>query len=647
MEAIYFFSLLVVLLIVGLLVWLLLIKMREISSELRQLRQDITKIRHSPVITSQSDPAVFITQDEFALPVQAAAPNRSLLSSEVKKQPSKRPGFFERNPDLEKFIGENLINKLGIAVLVLGIGYFVKFAIDQNWINAWGRVLIGFSCGAALLGLAHHLRKQYAAFSSVLVGGGLAVLYFTIALAFHEYQLFSQAIAFILMVAVTGFSVFMSITYDRQELAVLALLGGFASPLLASSGGNNYLVLFIYILILNIGMLILAYFKKWPVITFISYVATIILFAGWLVAKAMGEPQAPYLGGFIFAMLFYLVFFAMTVVYNLKQQQPFNFLEISILLSNTIFFYLCGLYLLNQLAVGTYLGLFSGVMAFVNGLVFWQLKQQLNDDPKLRLLLGGLGGMLLYLAILFELTYKLSSTTIEMRAIKYLIIASYHYLFAILIFRFLPAGTATRWPLREILLGLSFGSYILLVQPIVEDARNAYLLQPSGSILPFVLHYLALFLLLALLYYAFTYYRQAIGLRTKRMNNFLWFGCSALVYLVSIEADHVLALIQYKSGQNLKNLLQQQHKIYFPILWGLASFGFMLLGMRYKLKTLRLVSLSLFFITLLKLFLFDIQNISAGGRIAAFISLGVLLLIVSFLYQKLKILLLDDTPPEK
>ncbi|MDQ4139785.1 MAG: DUF2339 domain-containing protein, partial [Bacteroidota bacterium] len=74
---------------------------------------------------------------------------------------------------------------------------------------------------------------------------------------------------------------------------------------------------------------------------------------------------------------------------------------------------------------------------------------------------------------------------------------------------------------------------------------------------------------------------------------------------------------------------------------------FMLLGMRYKLKTLRLVSLSLFFITLLKLFLFDIQNISAGGRIAAFISLGVLLLVVSFLYQKLKVLLLDDTPPEK
>ncbi|MDQ3291255.1 MAG: DUF2339 domain-containing protein [Bacteroidota bacterium] len=645
MEAVYFFSLLAVITIVGLLLWLLLVKMREISSELRHLRQDLSQFRQNPVNSSQ--PIASVITEVPVTPAKTVDAIPSQSKNEIKNKPSKRPSFFERNPDLEKFIGENLINKLGIAVLVLGIGYFVKFAIDQNWINAWGRVLIGLGCGLGLLGLAHRLRRQYAGFSSVLVGGGLAVLYFTIALAFHEYHLFSQTLAFILMVGVTGLSVFMAITYDRQELAILAILGGFASPLLASSGGNNYVVLFIYILILNIGMLILAYFKKWSVITLISYLATVILFAGWLVAKVIGEPQAPNLGGFVFAVLFYLVFFAMTVIYNLKQKQSFSLLEISILLSNTIFFYLCGLYSLNQLASGTYLGLYSGVMAFFNGAVVWQLKQQTTVDLKLRYLLGCLAIMLLYLAILFELTYRLGSTTTEMKAIKYLVIASYHYLFAILIFRFIPATVSSRWPWREVLIGLSFGSFVFLVQPIVQEARNAYLLKSGGNFLPFVLHYLALGLLLLLLYHAFIYYQTSNGLRSKKMNQFMWFGCAALVYLASTESDHLLALGQYKPGKNLANLIQQQHKIYFPILWGLASFGFMLLGMRHKLKTLRLVSLSLFFITLVKLFLFDIQNISAGGRIAAFISLGVLLLVVSFLYQKLKVILLDDSPPEK
>src|SRR6185312_868972 len=96
-----------------------------------------------------------------------------------------KPTFWERNPDLEKFIGENLINKIGIAVLVLGIGFFVKYAIDQDWINQIGRVAIGIFCGGILLGVAHYLRKRFKAFSSVLVGGGIAVLYFTIAIAFH------------------------------------------------------------------------------------------------------------------------------------------------------------------------------------------------------------------------------------------------------------------------------------------------------------------------------------------------------------------------------------------------------------------------------------------------------------------------------
>ncbi len=394
-------------------------------------------------------------------------------------------------------------------------------------------------------------------------------------------------------------------------------------------------------------MLILAYFKKWPVITIISYVATVTLFAGWLGAKVIGELQAPYLGGFIFAVLFYAVFFAMTVVYNLKQQQPFSRLEISILLSNTLFFYLCGLYLLHQLAPGTYLGLFSGVLAFFNGAVAWQLHQQAGTDRKLHYLLGGVGLMLLYLAILFELTYRLGGTSTELQAIKYLVIAGYHYLFVALIIRFLPVNVPVRWPLPETLVGLSFGSYVLLVHPIVRATRDTYLLQPTGSILPFALHYLAVGLLLLLLYNAYTYYLRMFGLRSKQMNVLIWFGCGALVYLASTELDHLVILWQYTPGQSLAALLQQEHKIGFPILWGLASFSFMLLGMRHKLKALRLVSLTLFFITLVKLFLFDIQNISAGGRIAAFLSLGILLLVVSFLYQKLKVLLLDDTPPEK
>ena len=182
------------------------------------------------------------------------------------------PSFFEKHPDLEKFIGENLINKIGIAILVLGIGYFVKYAIDKDWVNEIGRVGIGVLAGGLLIGIAHRLNKTYKAFSSVLVGGGLAVLYFTIAIGFHQYHIFSQAAAFAIMVVITGFAVALSLAYNRMELAVLALIGGFASPFILSTGEGNYIVLFSYLLILNCGMLVLAYLKKWNLVNILCYI---------------------------------------------------------------------------------------------------------------------------------------------------------------------------------------------------------------------------------------------------------------------------------------------------------------------------------------------------------------------------------------
>ena len=154
------------------------------------------------------------------------------------------------------------MSKIGVAILVIGIAFFVKFAIDQNWIKPIGRVAIGVLCGLIVLGFAHRLRKNFQAFSSVLVAGGIAVFYFTIGIAFHQYHIFGQTAAFIIMLLITSFSVFISIAYNRQELAALSIIGGFATPFMLSTGEGNYQVLFTYILILDCGMLVLAYLRK-------------------------------------------------------------------------------------------------------------------------------------------------------------------------------------------------------------------------------------------------------------------------------------------------------------------------------------------------------------------------------------------------
>lgn len=97
----------------------------------------------------------------------------------------------ETGNNWEKFVGENLFSKIGILVLIIGIGFFVKYAIDNDWINETARTVLGLLTGFGLWGIAYYLRDRYRNFSSVIAGGGFAVCFVTIAVAYNYYSLFS------------------------------------------------------------------------------------------------------------------------------------------------------------------------------------------------------------------------------------------------------------------------------------------------------------------------------------------------------------------------------------------------------------------------------------------------------------------------
>ena len=98
----------------------------------------------------------------------------------------------KKQVNYEKFIGENLFGKIGILMFVIGVGFFVKYAIDKNWINETFRTVLGFLTGAVLLVVAERLQKKYRTFSSLLAGGAFAVFYLTVAIAFHYYHLLAD-----------------------------------------------------------------------------------------------------------------------------------------------------------------------------------------------------------------------------------------------------------------------------------------------------------------------------------------------------------------------------------------------------------------------------------------------------------------------
>ena len=362
---------------------------RFLREELITLRQDIlkegsvttpqsTQVEAQPVTQTATPPPLpkvtVAAQTPIDQPIKAV---KTKTKVKPKKVRAPKKSFGERFPGLEKLVGEKLIPFIGILLFVIGVGFFVSYAIDQNWISESGRAGIGVLCGGLLIGVAHKLSKGYKVFSSILLGGGIATLYFTVAYAFHEYALFSQTAAFIMMVGVTGFTILSSLFYDRKEIAILGLLGGFLTPFLVSTGSGNYTALFTYLLVLNTGMIVLGYFKNWKVLNILAFFFTTLLFGTWMTTEAL-EDQLPLGGAFGFGTAFFLQFFLQTILYNVTKGVKFKAIEYIMLLMNSFAYFSAGLFILNAHSEGIYSGLFTGVLAsvhFVFAFVLYKKKQ--------------------------------------------------------------------------------------------------------------------------------------------------------------------------------------------------------------------------------------------------------------------------------
>ena len=698
--------------------------------------------RPEPVRETEPFTPHFIRQPEPSRPQTTAPkpqPAESRPASHGQEPP--RQGFFERHPDLEKFIGENLVSKIGIAILVLAIGFFVKYAIDNDWIGPVARVGVGVLCGGILIGIAHWLRNQYKAFSSVLVGGGLAVLYFTIALAFHQYQLFGQTTAFVIMLVITAFSVLLSLLYDRQELAIIALAGGFFTPFLVSNGRGDYVVLFSYLLILNSGLLVIAYNKAWRLLNILAFAFTAILFASWLLSLPYDAVAATYRGGWLFGTAFYLLFFVINVAYTIRTNKRFIASDFGILLVNTCLYFAAGLYLIQQLGLERYKGLYCAVMGIFHLGATWFLFRKNTIDKNILYLLVGitlsfvsltaplqlhghyitifwatesvllywlflksqirlirLASMLIWLAMLVSLgmdwlnNYAFTTEPVPTLfnkgfmtgfysalccgALYYLdrqgfrgrvalaagvtllfldgVLEIYHqmdtgispvyltgftYLYMLVVARVERKAKGETWRLAVTVLLMAAVALYLLTLPAIFYIQST-VLEHRRYLGHFYAHWIGAAVVVLILMELTG--RQKTGLLKMEGALFTWLICGITVVLLSAEGQLLVNAAFYSRSNDLEYLSRVYNKTGLPILWGLCSFVFMWLGMRKKFKPLRIISLLLFSITLVKLFLFDIRNIPIAGKIAAFFCLGVLLLVVSFMYQRLKKIIIED-----
>jgi uncharacterized membrane protein len=213
------------------------------------------------------------------LPTDARSPRR-LVSGAVAKPSSGVPTASSES--FEERLGSQIFNRVAIVLLLVGAAYFLKMAIDRQWIGPIGRVVAGLLAGAVLVLWSERFRqKGFAAFSYSLKAVGSGVLYLSLWAAFHLFHLLPAEAALGLMLLVTAWNAYMAWVQDSELLAVYALAGGFATPVLLSTGGNHEVYLFSYLLAIDVATIALVRLKTWPRLLFGAFPVTVAFFSAW------------------------------------------------------------------------------------------------------------------------------------------------------------------------------------------------------------------------------------------------------------------------------------------------------------------------------------------------------------------------------
>ncbi|WP_270536543.1 DUF2339 domain-containing protein [Prevotella denticola] len=644
-----------------------------------------------------------------------------------------------KETNYEKFIGENLFGKIGILVFIIGIGFFVKYAIDQNWINETARTILGYAVGAGMLVLAERLHRRYHAFSSLLAGGAFGVFYLITAIAFHYYELFSQTVSFVILCATTVFMSVVSILYDRKELAVTALVGGFLAPFIVSTDSGSIITLQTYISILNVGMFCLAMYKKWGILPVVAFCFTYIIL--WMTTLTSGDLATPvcYIILLAFATLFYLIFL-LPVIFILRTQCSGNMRRamLTVVTADSFLYLLYGNYVLEHCDT-TFAkdGFIAFFIAVVNLAVYLYLRFRIAGQNTLRnfmlaltitfvsigipmqfdtanlvMLWAAEAVLLLWLFTrekdrIFEvgavvlslltiaslLFYRLLGTPLadpgdslflNGNFLVMLFISAVAFVVAIILQRnrelfsedrrliaYSPCNAVAYavgfgilyvafWDDFHIHVGSPVADYASLLSANVLLCVGAFVLRNRFGMDRYKVPYDVTVYLAAGLYAAAVWNNASTEADLLRwIMTFVTIAYLAYVMrgLLLAMPDNrnqhtefaIIATLVWLTGTRLlvTSFHEENFSTAFSLSLGLAAFILMCAGMRYHSKEVRIVSLAEFGIVLGKLIFNDVWTMSALGKIIVFISLGILLLTLSFLYQKLKDVLFNEDEVER
>jgi uncharacterized membrane protein len=587
------------------------------SSENEELRQQVAELKER------------VARLEARLGEPPSSPAAEVRAMPVPPQrPTGVPNFAANTStgkSLESRIGSQLFNRIGIVAVLVGVAWFLKLAIDNQWIGPAGRVLAGLVAGAAIVGLSERFRASgYRAFSYSLKAIATGVLYLSLWAAFALFHLISAEIAFVAMVMVTASNALMCWMQNSEVLAFYAAIGGLLTPILLSMHPGSELTLFSYLLVLDIAVVALIALRPWSRLLLAAFAGTTFYAVGWY-ASDYGEEE------FALTLFFILAFFLLFAVSpqllrSLRLSAAFathliedslvvrflpilnaalGFLEVFILMSNPQHIHLrhwialpFAAFYLMMLRLGRR-GARDGAPAalppiyLVISVVFISIAIPMEADGRWIAI-----GWFLEFAALVWLTAKY--------AIPYLRAVALWVLAAGIIALLLPVHFFNPPASPAVLLNTRFATYLVAIAASLFAARTAMFAMKLPASEPG---------------HAWRTIAGVSGLTAT----------SLLMVAVCLEIHAYWSAPGALSGVRGSSIDEQFSYSAWSMLFGAALLA---AGFWRRSPFLRWQALVLLALSIAKVFLFDTRQLSQGYRILSFLGLGALLLTVSFAYQK-------------
>ena len=550
-------------------------------------------------------------------PVPPPPPMPHIPARPTVAAPKLAPSAQRSSEDLEGTIGKLWLNRIGIIAILIGVAYFLKYAFDSGWIGPGGRVAIGLIAGIAVVVWSESFRRKGSvAFSYSLKAVGIGILYLSLWAASQYFHLVPASVAFVAMILVTASTITLALTQDAEILAVYAMIGGFSTPVLVSTGENHEIILFSYVLLLDVAILAMVAYKPWRRIVWGAMLGTAVMYIGWTAQYYDSTERTVTV---LFASAFFVVFALIPLLTPLTRSRWHPGMSITLTL-----------------------------LPLVNGGAYFLALYAMYDRETVTLTWFALGLAAVYLLLSSQFKRRVDGEPDVVKTVNLL-----HVAVAI---AFITVAVPLKLDAHWITIGWLIESAVLLYVGVKSDAhflrifagctlalgvcRLLFIDNFSTQMLVFNARFATFLVAIAIMAGIVVAGNRFASEREKPFIMMAGIALNALALIaLTREANdyftrHIAETYQQRNMYEASRQLEIARDFSFSAIWILYGAALMIVGFWKRSAFIRWQAMVLLAVTIGKVFLYDSRELQQVYRILSFIALGVMLMAISYAYHR-------------